>query len=608
MGVGGALLLELRLLVLLRLLLRILVGLLLGVFLGLLLGVLFRFFLGLLLLGVRRAEAPCAVGSADLAVVGGGREVDDLLAGQGLAHEFGEQVGRVAGGRDAVSGEFGHDLRAAVVARVPDRPHVEQLRHVADERGCGLVVGGTRLAGHRTAERRRGARRGAVRRGALHRLLHQRAVVRVEHLLVLDGGLVHLVALAVVDRGDDVQRVLDAVGRDRRVALRQIPHGARVDAEHVVRRIRVDVARDAGLVGDGGRALRRQMLVDVHEHGVHRVCGGLVQVDVAPVVVQRVVHDLADAVEMLAGVAVEHRVEVHALLGRAEQRERLHRGARLELGLRGVVELVRQVIRTAVYGFDGAVARVEGDAADLDALGHAVRARVADGLHLVLHGLVDRGDDLVSAGLEVVLGEGARVDQLVLHGGEQIAVRPAVHVVLRVFDGGGQRFGLRLLVGGDVPVLLHDAQHALHALRRHVGVLRRVPGGGGGDDAGDGRGLGQAQVLGVLAEIRLRGGLDAVRPAAQVDRVHVVAQHFALILLLRDLHREDGLAELAGVAGRFAQIVAFRVLLGDGRPALARALGDVVDERAGDALEIDAPVRVERAVLGGHDRLAHIVG
>ena len=66
--------------------------------------------------------------------------------------------------------------------------------------------------------------------------------------------------------------------------------------------------------------------------------------------------------------------------------------------------------------------------------------------------------------------------------------------------------------------------------------------------------------------------------------------------------------QFAGVRRGFAQIVAFRILLGDGRAALARALGDVVDERASDAAQIDALVRVERAVLGGDDRVAHVVG
>ena len=65
-------------------------------------------------------------------------------------------------------------------------------------------------------------------------------------------------------------------------------------------------------MGDCGRALRRQMLIDVHEHRVHRVGGGLIQIDVAPVVLQSVVHLLIQAGEVLVGIAVEQRIEADA--------------------------------------------------------------------------------------------------------------------------------------------------------------------------------------------------------------------------------------------------------------------------------------------------------
>ena len=76
---------------------------------------------------------------------------------------------------------------------------------------------------------------------------------------------------------------------------------------------------------------------------------------------------------------------------------------------------------------------------------------------------------------------------------------------------------------------------------------------------------------------------------------------------MRDFDGNDGLAGLAHVGGGFTHVVAFGILLGDGRAALTGALGHVVDERAGDTLEIQAFIRIERAVLGGHDGVAHIV-
>lgn len=75
---------------------------------------------------------------------------------------------------------------------------------------------------------------------------------------------------------------------------------------------------------------------------------------------------------------------------------------------------------------------------------------------------------------------------------------------------------------------------------------------------------GHGSILGVLVEVRLGRRLDAVCATAQVDGVHVVAQHLAFILLLRDLDGQERFSELAGIRCGLAQIVALRVLLGDG--------------------------------------------
>lgn len=88
--------------------------------------------------------------------------------------------------------------------------------------------------------------------------------------------------------------------------------GQGVDAQHVVHGVFIDIALNARFMGDCGRALRRQMLIDVHEHRVHRVGGGLIQIDVAPVVLQSVVHLLIQAGEVLVGIAVEQRIEADA--------------------------------------------------------------------------------------------------------------------------------------------------------------------------------------------------------------------------------------------------------------------------------------------------------
>ena len=166
--------------------------------------------------------------------------------------------------------------------------------------------------------------------------------------------------------------------------------------------------------------------------------------------------------------------------------------------------------------------------------------------------------------------------------------------------------GFTGLFGGDVAVLFHDVDDALESRFRLLGVDGRIPVAGGRDDAGEHRRLGHSQVFRVLAEVRLGGGLDAVGAAAEIDGVEIVAQDGVFVLRLRDLDRQYGFLELAHVGGGLAEVIPFRVLLGDGGSALAGALGDVVDQRPCDALEIDAAVRVERAVFGGDHGLAHV--
>ena len=222
----------------------------------------------------------------------------------------------IAGRRHAISGEFRHFLRAAVFRWIPDGPHVQQLGGVPHKGRGLLVVCGAGFAGHLTAENVGDACRGAVRGGALHRLLHKMAVIGVEHLLVLLRGLVQFLgSIGGCHPIDDMQGVLHAVVRNGGVALRQIPHGDGVDAQNVVRGGFVDVFLNAGLMRDLCEVLGAKMSVHFHEHGVHRVGGGLVQVDVTPVVAERVRHLCSGSrsgFEGESGIAVEQGAEVHA--------------------------------------------------------------------------------------------------------------------------------------------------------------------------------------------------------------------------------------------------------------------------------------------------------
>ncbi len=148
----------------------------------------------------------------------------------------------------------------------------------------------------------------------------------------------------------------------------------------------------------------------------------------------------------------------------------------------------------------------------------------------------------------------------------------------------------------------------------HGVVARRA-----GDDPRDEGRLARAQLLRaralrgppaarvVLAEVRLRGGLDPVGAVAEVDRVEVLLQDLLLAPAAREVVGQRGLAEL--LEDRALRLRLERVLdelLGDRRAALGRALADdVLGEGAGDAAEVDAVVRREALVLHGDDRGAH---
>ena len=293
-------------------------------------------------------------------------------------------------------------------------------------------------------------------------------------------------------------------------------------------------------------------------------------------------------------------------MGRAQQSERFHGGSRFERGLRRVVELLGQIVVARVHGLDRAGGLVDRYAAHLDAFRHAVRTGVSDLLNLVLHGFVECGDDLVPAGFEFVGGEGLRIDEFALHGGQQVSVGSGHLVVLLLFRHLGE-LGVAFIRGRDVSVFLHDAQHTVEAFLRLLLVDGRIPRARCRNDAGQHGGFGQGQVFGVLVEVRLCRGLDAVGATTEVDCVHVIAQHFALVLLLRDFDGQERFSELAGICGGFAQIIAFRILLRDGRTALTASCGQIGVQRSCDARQIDAFVGVEGPVFGCDDRVADVI-
>jgi hypothetical protein len=100
------------------------------------------------------------------------------------------------------------------------------------------------------------------------------------------------------------------------------------------------------------------------------------------------------------------------------------------------------------------------------------------------------------------------------------------------------------------------------------------------------------------AEIDPGGGFGAVGAVAEVDRVEVLGDDLRLLPLTREVVGERGLAQLL----EHGPVVLLRQrvldeLLGNRRGALPRAAGDVGDEGAGDALDVDARIAPEPLVL-----------
>ena len=488
--------------------------------------------------------------------------------------------------------------------------------HEAHELGGELLRGGTGLAGRRQSRDRRINVSGgslALRDGLEGR--HDRGdLLDIEDALGGHVAAVEQLAVRVLDLLDDVGGDALATVRDRRVGGRQVDvvrRGGAQDVEQLVvqtHRVLGDTRVNGGLE----RILRLNVVVQAHKRRVYRVGGRLHEGDVTEGVAAVVRDRGTHASEILRGLARVGVVDRATQACVRQQGEGLEGRAGHRDVLRDGVLLALLVIRARVLGEDLASGRVHGGQGHvlvrripaLD-LVHALSGR--DGLLLVL--LDDRGGDAQTTLANLVLVELAGGEQLRLHLSHQVAGRSGHRRTIervgvnRLGEHRGVPLGLR-----DPAVLNHEVQVALPALLRLIGVDGGVPRGGRGDDGREERRLGQRQLVGTVAEVRLGSGVDAVRATTEVDRVHVGADDLVLGLLTVNLDGQDGFLELARVGRGLADVVALHVLLGQRRTTLAGSAAQVVHERTEDALQVDAVVRVERAVLGGHDRLGDVVG
>ncbi len=130
--------------------------------------------------------------------------------------------------------------------------------------------------------------------------------------------------------------------------------------------------------------------------------------------------------------------------------------------------------------------------------------------------------------------------------------------------------------------------------------------GGSLGKAGYESGLGESQLCGVLAEIRLRRGLDAVCIRAEVHGVEIEIEDLLLGVLALELPGKGHLVELA--VEREVGAVEIEVphqLHRDSREALGGALGaDVGGEGAHEASEVHTRMAVEALVFNGYHGVA----
>ena len=120
-------------------------------------------------------------------------------------------------------------------------------------------------------------------------------------------------------------------------------------------------------------------------------------------------------------------------------------------------------------------------------------------------------------------------------------------------------------------------------------------------------GLGEGEVPRRLAEIAVRGGIDAIGAGAEIDAVEIELEDLLLAEARLEPDREDDLLDLPleGPLGREEEVLG--KLLGQRRAALDDAAGaEIGDHGAGQPDRVDAEMVVEAAVLDRHHRLGQV--
>ena len=197
---------------------------------------------------------------------------------------------------------------------------------------------------------------------------------------------------------------------------------------------------------------------------------------------------------------------------------------------------------------------------------------------LILLFLINCGNDSVSTGCQLIGRETTllgkfRTDLLHKITGRAFHCRSAQSIGINgLWEFSCVRIGLR-----NPPVFDHQIDDTSPPRARFLFINCRVPRGRSGNDSGNHCGLGKGEIFCLVTEVSLGCGLNSVGSTPEVNSVEVVTDDLVFGLFSVDLEGKNCFLGLTHITGRFPNVVALNILLGQGRCTLARPAPNIVD-------------------------------
>ena len=508
-----------------------------------------------------------------------------------------------------VAARTGVDRR--LVRRVAHPNASGDVRRDADEADVLVIFRRARLARDLLAVPHSRVAAGTALHHAHHDALRGVSLLVAEHARGVVFRIAPIeddIAVLVFDRGDGAQVVAHAAVRNGGHGTCQLERRDVLNAERQRRAgdVFLEVGRDAEVMCGLGGLLHTDRRDEAHETGVRRdgesACDGAVAIAGVVVVFQRVAVDRGRRAAIDVG-----RVRIDALANGRDHRKRLeHRTARTTGAALagGDVNLARVIVRAADDGLHVTRLRVDGSHGHLHpAVAHAVEFLTACVFRRLLRRDVERRVHAQAAAQDVGLGKVVVVVQQLAHVTGEVRVCDDA-VLARDLRIKRKRLGHGriVLLLADVVFAQHGRQHDRAPVERVFRIERGIVVRGRLRDAREQRGFRQRQLVGRLREVAARSGLDAVGAGAVVNRVEVHVQDVVFGMALLDFRGDEHLAGFAlqrDIVHLAGEDGVAHELLGDGGCAFDATAGQVVGERAHDAVVIDAAMLVEAGVLGG---------